>query len=107
MKFARKLTKIVQETGPVTARFGPAHLGPARLGPDINWAHPISAHPIWAHRFGPSHLGPWVLLAYVGFLINLSVTEFDMINIIDMIDDPNEVEQDVLEEIDPDLVSYT
>ena len=30
-----------------------------------------------------------------------------MIDIIDMIDDPNEVEQDVLEEIDPDLVSYT
>ena len=28
-----------------------------------------------------------------------------MIKIIDMIDDPNEVEQDVLEEIDPDLVS--
>ena len=28
-----------------------------------------------------------------------------MIDIIDMIDDPNEVEQDVLEEIDPDLVS--
>jgi hypothetical protein len=26
---------------------------------------------------------------------------------IEMIDDPNEVEQDVLEEIDPDLVSYT
>jgi len=26
---------------------------------------------------------------------------------IDMIDDPNEVEQDVLEEIDHDLVSYT
>jgi hypothetical protein len=24
-----------------------------------------------------------------------------------MIDDPNEVEQDVFEEIDPDLVSYT
>jgi hypothetical protein len=49
-------------------------------------------------------LGPWVLLAYVGFLINLTVTEFDM---IDMINDPNEIEQDVLEEIDPDLVSYT
>ena len=50
-------------------------------------------------RFGLSHLGspiPWVLLAYVEFLINLSVTEFD-----------NEVEQDVLEEIDPDMVSYT
>jgi hypothetical protein len=30
-----------------------------------------------------------------------------MINIIDMTDDLNEVEQDVLEEIDPDLVSYT
>ena len=30
-----------------------------------------------------------------------------MIDIIDMIDDLNEVEQDVLEEIDPDLVSYT
>jgi hypothetical protein len=30
-----------------------------------------------------------------------------MIDIIDMIDDPNEVEQDVLEEIDHDLVSYT
>jgi len=37
-------------------------------------------------------------------MINLSVTEFDM---IDMINDPNEVEQDVLEEIDPDLVSHT
>ena len=30
-----------------------------------------------------------------------------MIDIIEMIDDLNEVEQDVLEEIDPDLVSYT
>ena len=30
-----------------------------------------------------------------------------MIDIIEMIDDFNEVEQDVLEEIDPDLVSYT
>ena len=30
-----------------------------------------------------------------------------MIYIIEMIDDLNEVEQDVLEEIDPDLVSYT
>jgi len=30
-----------------------------------------------------------------------------MINIIEMIDDLNELEQDVLEEIDPDLVSYT
>ena len=30
-----------------------------------------------------------------------------MINIIEMIDDLNEVEQDVLEEIDLDLVSYT
>jgi hypothetical protein len=30
-----------------------------------------------------------------------------MINIIDMIDDLNEVEQDVLEKIDPDLISYT
>ena len=30
-----------------------------------------------------------------------------MINIIEMIDDLNEVEQDVLEEIDPDLVSYS
>jgi hypothetical protein len=29
-----------------------------------------------------------------------------MIYIIEMIDDLNEVEQDVLEEIDPDLVSY-
>ena len=27
--------------------------------------------------------------------------------LIEMIDDLNEVEQDVLEEIDPDLVSYT
>jgi len=30
-----------------------------------------------------------------------------MIYIIEMIDDLNEVEQDVLEEIDPDLVSYS
>jgi hypothetical protein len=30
-----------------------------------------------------------------------------MIDIIDMIDDPNEVEHDVLEDIDHDLVSYT
>ena len=30
-----------------------------------------------------------------------------MIYIIKMIDDLNEVEQEVLEEIDPDLVSYT
>jgi hypothetical protein len=30
-----------------------------------------------------------------------------MIDMIDMIDDPNEEEQDVLERIDPDLVSYT
>ncbi len=30
-----------------------------------------------------------------------------MINIIEMIDDLNEVEQDVLEKIDPDLVPYT
>ena len=30
-----------------------------------------------------------------------------MIDIIEMIDDFNEVEQDVLEEIDPDLVRYS
>jgi hypothetical protein len=30
-----------------------------------------------------------------------------MIDIIEMIDYLNELEQDVLEEIDPDLVSYT
>jgi transposase InsO family protein len=57
-------------TGVVAARFGPARLGPSHLGPNINWAHPVSAHPIWAHRFGQSHFGPWVLLSYVGFLIN-------------------------------------
>jgi hypothetical protein len=36
----------------------------------------------------------------LSFPLSLSAAEFDMIN------DPNEVEQDVLEEIDPDLVSY-
>ena len=65
---------VILASDSVTARFGLSHLGPSHLGSPI----------------------PWVLLAYVEFLINLSVTEFD-----------NEVEQDVLEEIDPDMVSYT
>ena len=46
-------------------------IGPIPFRP-IPFGLTDSAHPIWAHRFGPSHLGPWVLLAYVGFLINLS-----------------------------------
>jgi len=49
----------------------------------------------WALR----RKGRFVSLRRVLNLLNLS--EFDMI------DDPYEVQQDVLEEIDPDLVSYT
>ena len=68
--------------------FGPKYqLGPSRFGP-FHLGSPIRPIP-----FGP-----------LGFVSLRRVTEFDM---IDMIDDPNEVEQDVLEEIDPDLVPYT
>ena len=44
-------------------------------------------------RFGPSHLG--------------FVTLRRVLSEVNMIDDPDEAEQDVLEIIDPDLVSYT
>jgi hypothetical protein len=64
------------------------------------WPHADSAHPIW------------VLLPYEHW--ETAVTKKSVVFVplytlyeVNMIDDPDEAEQDVLEIIDPDLVSYT
>ena len=83
----------------VICRFGPSHLGPSYLGPVLQ---------LGPSRLGPSHLGspigpvPFGPLGFVSFRRVLQ-----QINYYNMIDDPDEAELDVLEEIDPDLVSYT